>query len=127
MSEELIPCPFCNGKAIIERMEPDYDMVVLFRINCNGCPFVSFGHRSTRVLLDWWNTRHNPLKWFKTDKPLAPGFYWTRDVWNDGTKSEEQIGEFTEDQYIDLDGTLNFEDLCLEGSEFAGPIPRPPK
>jgi hypothetical protein len=50
MSETLLPCPFCGGKASLRKDEhyPDYKIV-----RCNGCGVYHFGSH----LANRWNRR----------------------------------------------------------------------
>lgn len=62
-SVSLKPCPFCGGKAYLERWRPDPDDVysinggIVSRIFCNCCNCEHGYHESDDIAVQQWNRR----------------------------------------------------------------------
>jgi len=56
MSDELVPCPFCGGRAAAGRTYNDE--TTLFKVQCMSCPAAMKGYdQSIADAIDAWNAR----------------------------------------------------------------------
>ena len=58
MSEELKPCPFCGGEALLAGPRPHEGFTVIV-IECEECPALVYAN-STMEVIEYWNTRKEP-------------------------------------------------------------------
>lgn len=94
--DELRPCPFCGGEAIMEKLEHEIDiydedtlgyvdtiMVTEYMVTCRDCECSSRPSASMDMVAEAWNSR-TVQKWFGRTADDRVAFY------------QEKIREFAE-------------------------------
>ena len=114
MNEELKPCPFCGGEAVINVIEPHEHVVVNLPpypggafIECTGCTCAMSG-QSEEEVIEAWNTRKPMDKVVERLEEKAYYFGSVFDV-NDGNERSKVVELDTAIKIVKggLDGSRN--------------------